>query len=357
MGIPLGGVASSGGGAGALILLAILIGPVVLAFMGSVSWWVPASVWGGVIGLGVIGAIVPDPKAKKNKNANVTTTGQEGVKMKNDKGGFDLDYRWPQNQGASAFPRESAEICKQLESAIALHQTTSVLLILSILGLLSFFVSQTGGIVAVGILVLMVILKVWVVTANGVRLNYTMDQNWKNYANTRMAPFTYMAKCVQVWEVTSSTSHYGQEKKYHAGCGQSINRRKVNVDHSFPFPFKTNVNGYVLNLNEVKFVFLPDCVYAIKGGKCCALPYEQIKWQIGMTSFVESDGAPPDSQVVGQTWQYVNKSGGPDRRFRYNPQFPICRYGELTISFSRMGSATLQLSGTKMAEGIMRLNP
>ena len=271
------------------------------------------------------------------------------------KGAFALNYRWPQNQGASAFPRESAEICKRLESAISLHQTTSIFLILSAVGLLSFFISQTGGFVAAGIFAVMVALKIWVVAAMGVRLEYTMDQNWKNYANMRMAPFTYMSKCVQVWEVTSSTSHYGQEKKYHAGCGHSINRRKVNVDHGFPFPFKTNVNGYVLNLSGVKFVFLPDCVYAIKGSRCQALPYEQIKWQIGMTSFVESSGAPPDSQVEGYTWQYVNKSGGPDRRFRYNPQFPICRYGELTISFSRMGSTTLQLSGTKMAEGIVNL--
>lgn len=275
--------------------------------------------------------------------------------MKTSSGAFDLNYRWPQNQGPSAFPREAAAISQRLGAAISLHQTTSIFLILSIVGLLAFLVSKTGGIVATGILVAMIALKIWVVTAKGVRLNYTMDQNWKNYANTRMAPFTYMVKCAQVWEITSSSSHYGQEKKYHAGCGVSINRKKIRIDRKLPFPFKTNVNGYVLNLNNVKFAFLPDCVYAIKGGKCQALSYEQIKWRISMTNFVENDGAPPDSQVVGQTWQYVNKNGGPDRRFSYNPQYPICRYGELDITFSRMGSTTLQLSGTRMAEGIARL--
>ena len=32
----------------------------------------------------------------------------------------------------------------------------------------------------------------------------------------------------------------------------------------------------------------------------------------GTSRFIESDGVPPDSQVVGSTWRYVSKSGGPD---------------------------------------------
>ena len=31
------------------------------------------------------------------------------------------------------------------------------------------------------------------------------------------------------------------------------------------------------------------------------------------------------------TWQYANKSGGPDRRFNNNRQLPICLYGILSL--------------------------
>jgi hypothetical protein len=35
---------------------------------------------------------------------------------------------------------------------------------------------------------------------------------------------------------------------------------------------------------------------------------------------------------VGNTWKYVNKSGGPDRRFNDNRQLPICAYSEYTLT-------------------------
>ena len=46
---------------------------------------------------------------------------------------------------------------------------------------------------------------------------------------------------------------------------------------------------------------------------------------------IEDKAVPKDSQVVGQTWQYVNKSGGPDKRFKNNRRLPICLYGELEL--------------------------
>ena len=75
-----------------------------------------------------------------------------------------------------------------------------------------------------------------------------------------------------------------------------------------------------------------------------------------MTRFVESS-APEDSQVVDQTWQYVNKKGGPDRRFSYNPMLVVCSYGEMEVNFANRRRAKLMLSGTRVSEGIMRLPP
>lgn len=52
----------------------------------------------------------------------------------------------------------------------------------------------------------------------------------------------------------------------------------------------------------------------------------------GTTNFVEDGGVPKDSTKVGTTWKYVNKSGGPDKRYKDNKQLPILQYGELTLS-------------------------
>ena len=51
-----------------------------------------------------------------------------------------------------------------------------------------------------------------------------------------------------------------------------------------------------------------------------------------MTRFIEGDGVPSDATVVDQTWRFVNKNGGPDRRFNNNVQLPIVNYGVLRFS-------------------------
>jgi DNA polymerase-3 subunit epsilon len=48
--------------------------------------------------------------------------------------------------------------------------------------------------------------------------------------------------------------------------------------------------------------------------------------------FIESETPPSDARCVGTTWQYTNKSGGPDRRFKDNRQLPIMLYGRLTLT-------------------------
>ena len=181
-----------------------------------------------------------------------------------------------------------------------------------------------------------------------------MDQNWRNFANTRMAPFTYMSKCSRLWEITDSSG--GHDRKYNAGCSVQLQRKAVRVVYSVPFPFKPDVKAYTLYLPDAKVVFLPDSVFMIQGAQCTALHYEHIKGTIGMTRFVESS-APPDSHVVGQTWQYVNKQGGPDRRFAYNPALVKCAYGEFDINFANRRRVKLLLSGTRASESIMGLPP
>lgn len=267
---------------------------------------------------------------------------------------FTLEYRYPQNTGALAYPKAATDICAAINRGLLWHRTTSVLLVLSIIALAAFFFSREAGIVAFCVFVAAAVFKVIVLATMGVSLEYKMDQNWRNFANTRMAPFTYMSKTKRLWEVTSSSGGY--DKKYHAGCSVQVQRKEIRVVYSVPFPFKPSVNAYTLYLPDRKFVFLPDCVYMIQGSSCEALHYEHIKWSSSMTIFVESS-APKDSQVVGQTWQYVNKKGGPDRRFSYNPMLVECSYGRLDVNFANRRRAELMLSGTRVAESIMRLPP
>ena len=49
------------------------------------------------------------------------------------------------------------------------------------------------------------------------------------------------------------------------------------------------------------------------------------------------------------TWQYVNKNGGPDRRFNNNRQLPIMLYGEVELTTPTGLRWMLQLSRPDVA--------
>ena len=68
------------------------------------------------------------------------------------------------------------------------------------------------------------------------------------------------------------------------------------------------------------------------GRRAGAIPYSEIQVQIDQTRFVEDLGVPSDSRIVAKTWQYVNRDGGPDRRFRNNRQLPVVLYELMHLS-------------------------
>ena len=58
---------------------------------------------------------------------------------------------------------------------------------------------------------------------------------------------------------------------------------------------------------------------------------ESLTVNASLTNFREEEFSPRDADVIGRTWRYLNKSGGPDRRFNDNRQIPIHRYGLLNF--------------------------
>ncbi|MDO4955603.1 MAG: DUF4236 domain-containing protein [Bacteroidales bacterium] len=82
--------------------------------------------------------------------------------------------------------------------------------------------------------------------------------------------------------------------------------------------------------------------------------YDEINISYKSTRFQEKDIRPFDSNLLGTTWTYVNKNGGPDKRFAYNPQLLIFEYGEIKFSCYKnplkLFSTTFLFSNSKAAE-------
>ena len=89
----------------------------------------------------------------------------------------------------------------------------------------------------------------------------------------------------------------------------------------------TNIAVPSLHARKRSVYFLPDRILVRDGRHYADMPYSSCRVTGTATRFIEEGPVPRDGERIGITWKYVNKGGGPDRRYKNNPQLPIMRYG------------------------------
>jgi hypothetical protein len=98
--------------------------------------------------------------------------------------------------------------------------------------------------------------------------------------------------------------------------------------------------------------FLPDRVLVWEKGGVGVVGYDQLDLSLGEERFIEDGGVPNDTRVVDRTWRYVNKKGGPDKRFKDNREIPIVLYESILFA-SRTGLRELfKTSRTGVGSGL-----
>ena len=173
-------------------------------------------------------------------------------------------------------------------------------------------------------------LMIYVRSKGTIDLDYSIDADQQLEVDNRMKPIIKITESDKVWRIMQTSKVI--DRKYSSGASNTVNRTSCKAVTKPPFPFKTNIKVASFKAGKETLIFLPDKLFIIQGSKVGALNYSEITSSLNITRFIESEAIPRDAQVVGQTWKYVNKSGGPDRRFKDNRQLPICLYGELELS-------------------------
>ncbi|HFQ7236805.1 TPA: DUF4236 domain-containing protein [Citrobacter braakii] len=153
---------------------------------------------------------------------------------------------------------------------------------------------------------------------------------------------TMLASCSKVWHVEASGAVY--DPKYHAGASNLLRRKTTSISKSKPTFVKTNIETIAINVGRQTLHFFPDRVLVFDRDGVGAVSYDQLFINVGNSQFIESESVPRDALVVGRTWKYVNKSGGPDRRFKDNTEIPICLYENLSFTSHSGLNELLQLS-------------
>jgi hypothetical protein len=122
------------------------------------------------------------------------------------------------------------------------------------------------------------------------------------------------------------------QRKTNAGASQLFRHEAAHPDLAGPKALVVDVPVPTVRVKGFHLHLFPDVVLLQGGGQTLSLAYTALHAEYASTRTVEDEQVPSDTRIIGSTWLYVNKNGGPDRRFKDNRELPIVEYGQLTLS-------------------------
>jgi hypothetical protein len=137
-----------------------------------------------------------------------------------------------------------------------------------------------------------------------------------------------LAATHKAWHVAASGRVF--DRKYHAGASDLVQRTATAVRTAAPPFLRTNVPVLSIGAGRQTLYFLPDRLLVYDATGVGAVTYRTLDVSASRQRFIEEGGVPSDATVVDRTWRYVNKNGGPDRRFKSqsaNPHLSLRRAG------------------------------
>jgi len=160
--------------------------------------------------------------------------------------------------------------------------------------------------------------------------------------------FSDLMSCGAVWRV--SAQGHTWDWKRNAGATTLTQRSKISLRFARPKCIRGNARFPSIRLGKGELYFLPDALLITHDKSVAALQYKDFTFLVSNTRFIESENVPHDATVVGETWQYVSKKGGPDRRFKFNRRLPVCLYDEVSIQSAGGLNELMHLSKSSSAD-------
>lgn len=236
--------------------------------------------------------------------------------------------------GESAFtlqPTGPGDVVGQLNAASKqLAWGWSAVIVLGVLGLISM---PYGLIIwALAIPACWWIFQ-WDAARRTVVLFYDVEDESASWFDRLVTSWGQVTNSRQMWRTTQSgdlTSTY--DRKVNAGANTVIRRVSVKGGIGGPKHMATNVSIPSMQAGNSHLYFLPDRVLVFDSGHYTDIGYSHLNVDTYDQQFIETGAVPSDGQRIGTTWKYVNKNGGPDGRYKDNPEIPIMMYGALELT-------------------------
>lgn len=160
--------------------------------------------------------------------------------------------------------------------------------------------------------------------------------------------FDSLSTCDGRWVITSSADN----KEMNTYAKKLIDREWLGIlfKDSFNYLTPNNFKGVPhFYYNKISYFIYPEYLVAAQSATNFeVILMKNLKISFSITNFVEEQkkSIPKDAKLVGFTHKYINKNGERDARYKFNPQYPVYEYGNITFDDFQ---ETLQFSNSDLA--------
>ena len=144
----------------------------------------------------------------------------------------------------------------------------------------------------------------------------------------------------------------GEAERYkgNGGMEAQLLSDDVYVYQIKPDNSQMNVTPPVFIVGTLQIFFLPHCMMFHEGSSAKFIFYESVTCSV-LDLPMTFPNPPQGVTIVDQTWTFMNKDGGPDRRYSDNPLIPIVAVAELRFDFVESKSRRFIFSDREAAKG------
>lgn len=164
-------------------------------------------------------------------------------------------------------------------------------------------------------------------------LFYEMDEHTEKQMQQYYHAFDELIRCSAKWHVTAQADV--GEGKHHGGASRLAQRSPIIIKYDTPAKIRTNVQVPSIPAGRQTLYFFPGMLLILEGKVVAGVSYDQLQISQSNERFVETETVPEDGAIEEYTWQYVNKSGERDKRFKDNRQLPVMRYSEIQFTSAK----------------------
>jgi hypothetical protein len=162
-----------------------------------------------------------------------------------------------------------------------------------------------------------------------VRLTYELEPEEQERFARILKALNSLSRAHGFWRIESSQPI--SDRKRNAGAANAVGRTRASIGSRRPRHIATDAEVRSIDVPGLQLFFLPDRILVWQAGQYGAVAYNAFSVQLRPTRFSEEEPVPHDAEIVDHTWRYVNRDGGPDRRFANNWQIPIVLYRQLEL--------------------------